>query len=87
MSLGGYAISSGTIACCSFEKTAWQLVPKLLQWRYRTQRILSEAQSAIVELGLDTGTMHKQSCILPRIKTLKSKFDNLKVELSCVQGI
>jgi len=87
MSLGGYAISSGTLACYSFEKTSWQFIPDQLKLRYKAQRILFEAQSSIIELDLDTGSAHNTSQILARVEMLVSKLNHLEVEFPSTEGI
>ena len=80
MLLGGYP--PVTIACCSFEKTSWPLVPNLLKLRYKALEILSEAQSTIVELGLDVDLTGELSVLFARIKRLVTKLNLLEVELS-----
>jgi hypothetical protein len=87
MSLGGYAISSGTLACYSFEKTSWQFIPDQLKLRYKAQRILFEAQSSIIELDLDTGSALNTSQILARVEMLVSKLTHLEVEFPSTEGI
>lgn len=79
-------MSSGTIACYSFEKTSWQFIPNQLKVRYKAHRILCETQSSIIELDLDNTSAHNTAQILARVEMLESKLNHMEVEFSSMEG-
>jgi hypothetical protein len=82
MSFGGYPsiVSFTSMASSSFETTSWQFLPNHLTLRYKTHALLSEFESVIVDLGLDSGSAPEQSALSSRVKEAEAQLDNLPVE-------
>ncbi len=88
MSFGGYPsiVCFTNMASRSFEKTSWQLLSDSLRLRYKTQRILSESESIIVDLDLNVRPQPVHEVLSARVAKLEGKLDQLESELPITEG-
>jgi len=82
MAFGGYPsmVSFTNMASASFEKTSWQFLPNCLRFRYKMHALLSQFESVIVELDLESGPTLEKSGLSNRIKLAKTHLDEIYIE-------
>jgi hypothetical protein len=85
MSLGGYP-SMVPLPYYSLERIPQQSIPPELILRFKAQVIVSESESIITDLGLDTYFPHEQAVVLGRIQPFLIRLDNLEAEFSSLKG-
>jgi hypothetical protein len=86
MSLGGYP-SMVPFPYYSLERIPQQSIPPELILRFKAQVIVSESESIVTDLGLDTCFPHEQAVVLGRIQPFLIRLDNLEAEFGSMKGV